>query len=191
MNFSRIVCLLLLSTIVACKTEVNINISRNSNDTRCSKNADKRYKREIVLPQMAEALNNSIPEYKNRFHQSSFSVVNNDPRGFFIYDLSDTTNKIMESGHCIKLIDQHIYHFSPFRYPYDLSHIAYLHDGEVKIFGPVDCTNRGSRLQEVLHYLQKNLADNSNKDILLERVREHRKYGIYYKIDPMAQSLCK
>ena len=156
----------------------------------CPKNTDNLYGRQQTLEQIAELLNDSIPEFKTKWDKGFF-VRNEMPWRFNIYDLTDISNKTsVRDDFCINFINRHVYHVFPDNYSYSFSHIIILEDGKLKIFKSINCKGRADSLDDVLNYLKQNLTDN-NKDEIMDRVRDYRTYGSYHRVDPMASLQCK
>ncbi|MCE7997148.1 MAG: hypothetical protein HEP71_34630 [Roseivirga sp.] len=125
---------------------------------------------------MTDYLNNALPKKANG--NSRFSNSSVQPKGYFIFDLTDTTNATIKSSGHIDFREGHVYHFCPFRIWNSVSHIMILHKGELKIFRALNCDNKGDTVDEVLDYLK---ADYSNQKELLLRVENYRSYGLYRK----------
>jgi hypothetical protein len=149
---------------------------------RCPENSDALYDRKQVLKQLAKILNRSVPEYR---HVSSRGFYVGDERGgkFFVHDLTDPSNKDTSLKDCIDFKNHHIYHFAPIAHHFSLSHIVILEDGKLKVFRSINCKDRGDKLEDVIGYLNQKLMNDKDKDEILDRVRNYRKYGIYVKID--------
>jgi hypothetical protein len=135
----------------------------------CPANSDKLYDRKRIIKQLGKILNKSIPE--NCWRKYGFTESGNSPTGFFIYDLTDTSNKAINSTDCIEFKKNHVYHFAPFDYIFSLSHIAILENGKLKIFKSVNCKDTDDRLKDVVAYLDQRLVNDKNKDEILERVK--------------------
>ncbi|MBF2020329.1 MAG: hypothetical protein IGR93_09560 [Hydrococcus sp. C42_A2020_068] len=159
---------------------------------KCSANSDKLYDRKKTIKQLAKTLNKSIPERKD-VYRTGYDVTEDgkSPAGFFIYDLTDPSNKDITSTGCIEFEKDHIYHFAPFDYAFSLSHIAILENGKLKIFKSINCKDRGDRLEDVIAYVNQKLANDRNKDEILERVKNYRKYGKYFKMDNYSTLVCQ
>jgi len=155
----------------------------------CSANSDKLYDRKKVIKQLGKILSKSIPE--NVWGKYGVTESGNSPAGFFIYDLTDTSNKAINSTDCIEFKDNHIYHFAPFDYAFSLSHIVILENGKLKIFKSMNCKDRGDRLEDVIAYLNQKLANDKNKDEILGRVKNYKKYGKYFKTDNYSTLVCQ
>lgn len=156
---------------------------------KCDANSDKLYDRKKVIKQLAEILNKSIPE--NVWGKYGVSKSGDSPSGFFIHDLTDTSNKSYSSTSCIEFKNYHVYHFAPFDYAFSLSHIVILEDGRLKVFKSINCKDRGDKLEDVIAYLSQKLANDKNKDEILERVKNYRKYGKYFKMDNYSTLICQ
>jgi len=154
----------------------------------CSANADKLYDRKKTIKQLGKILNKSIPE--NRWGKYGVTDDGNRPAGFIIHDLTDITNRGYPST-CIEFKEGHIYHFVPWDYTFSLSHLAVLENGKLKIFKSINCKDRGDRLEDVIAYVNQKLANDRNKDEILERVKNYRKYGKYFKMDNYSTLVCQ
>lgn len=155
----------------------------------CLVNSDKLYDRKRMIKQLGKALNKSVPE--NVWGKYGVTDNGNSPAGFFIFDLTDPSNKDITSTGCIEFKRDHIYHFAPFDFAFSLSHIAVLENGKVKIFKSINCQDRGDKLEEVIAYLNQKLANDKNKDEILERVKNYKKYGKYFKMDNYSTLVCQ
>jgi hypothetical protein len=157
------------------------SLSRENNIEKCKENPDNLYNRQKILEQLANLLSSSIPKYKKYF--PDFYVENESAGGFFIYDLTDISNKDISTTDCIKFQNNHVYHFSPYYIPFSFSHILILEDGNLKIFKSINCEGKGDRLEDVVTYLNEKLKDDKNKDEIISRVKNYRKYGSYWTDD--------
>jgi hypothetical protein len=157
----------------------------------CKNNSDDLYNREKIFKQLADLLNNSIPEYKANLG-FGFEVKNEEPVGFGIYDLTDTSNKYLDKNDCINFINEHIYNVFPFFHPFSFNHIIILEDGVLTNFNSVNCLDRGNAIKEVSDYLNLKISDNnSNKETLLERVKNYRQFGKYVRACAMSRLRCE
>lgn len=147
----------------------------------CSESPDKLYNRLKVLEQLADILNESVPEYV-KVGNPRFAVKNERGNLFFVYDLTDPSNNPSLTA-CIDFKNNHIYHFAPLEFNFSYSHILILEDGKLKVFRSIDCWNRGDKLEDVISYVSKKLENNKNKDEIIERVKNFRKYGKYFQLD--------
>ena len=159
---------------------------------KCSANSDSLYNRKKVIKSLAKILSKSIPERK-RTYGTGYGITEseNSPAGFFIYDLTDTSNRDITSTGCIEFRENHIYHFAPFDYAFSLSHIVILENGNLKVFKSINCKDRGDKLEDVIAYLNKKLANDKNKDEILERVENYKQYGKYFKMDNYSTLVCR
>lgn len=158
------------------------DVLQNNAKKRCPANPDALYNREQVLKKFADILNASIPEYQ-RIEKAKFSIRNESGIGFFIYDLSDPSNRAASFKDCVNFMDGHIYHFAPIIRNYSFSHIAVLENKKIKIFRSINCKNRGDSLTSVITYLSPKLADNNDSKAIMDRVKNYRKYGVYMNDD--------
>lgn len=158
----------------------------------CLANSDQLYHRKKVIKQLAKILNKSIPERKD-VYKTGYDITEDDksPAGFFIYDLTDTANKDITSTGCIEFTENHVYHFAPFDYAFSLSHLVILENGNLKVFRSINCKDRGDKIEEVIAYLNQKLANDKNKDEILERVKDYKKYGKYFKMDNYSTLVCQ
>ena len=149
---------------------------------RCDENSDGLYNRREVLERLAAILNDSAPGYKN-FERNGFYVNEDErPRYFFVYDLTDLSNK-GTSLSCVDFKNNHVYHFAAHYIPYSFSHIVILEDGNLKIFKAINCENSRDSLEDVIVYLNQKLKDVANKDEIISRVKDYRKYGSFVTVD--------
>lgn len=155
----------------------------------CKSNLDARYDRGKLLEEFGNILNKTAVNYYNAIYSKKKTSENpkikdNDgrPIGFFVFDLTDTSNKATPLSGCINFIDNHVYHFALINTPYSFSHIAILKGGGLKVFKAINCKN-GDNLEDVVNYLDQFLKDAKDKNDLLDRVKKYRKHGIYSTID--------
>jgi hypothetical protein len=159
---------------------------------RCpAANPDPAYDRRRVLEQLAAVLNDSVPEYR-KVYKAGFGVRDQKGLGFFVYDLTDTSNKGTPLYDCVNFLNRHVYHFAAINLHYSYSHLAFLEDGRVKVFKSVNCPERGGdRIEDVINYLDRALRDDENKREVISRVRDYRKYGLYVGVDPQSALRCE
>lgn len=157
--------------------------STHQDQAACEPNRDVLYNRQQILTHLAEILNKSAPTYR-KYESRGFEVVNDKPRHFFIYDLTDLSNTGTPLGPCVQLLNKHVYHLAPIYLPFSFSHILLLDDGQLKVFRSVNC-NGGDRMEDVLSYLKANLPDNDKKSETLARVQAYRDYGVYATTDDL------
>lgn len=159
---------------------------------RCAENPDKLYSRRDVLERFAAILNASIPEFGKR-RDSKYYVVDERPWAFGVHDLTDPSNVVHPTGaaRCIEFIDNHVYHVVPVLIDYSFSHIIILEGGNLKVFRSINCRGRGETLEDVLEYLRPKLADDKNKDEVINRVINYRQYGRHVAMDNFSGLRCK
>lgn len=170
-----------ISQIKRGNLDKNKKLSGQNMTEKCSPNPDNLYNRQQVLEQLAKILTISIPEYQ-QFDSSGFYVENERGKNFFVQDLTDTSNKQTLQS-CVNFINNHVYHFAPIYLPYSFSHILILEDGNLKIFKSINCVGRGDALEDVINYLNQKLKNDRNKEEVISRVKNYRRYGIYFTID--------
>ena len=168
----------------------NGDLSQKNAFQECRPDPDPRYRRPQILDQMAGILKLSIPK-----DAILYSMLHSDWEGhklrFFVYDLTDPNNIHPEANKrgpildasCIRFLDHHVYHFSPFFIPYSFSHIAFLENGELKVFKVLNCEGKGDSLDDVVAYLEQKLKDDEQKDEVISRVKDYRKFGYYFTVD--------
>jgi hypothetical protein len=150
----------------------------------CLPNSESLYDRRQILNQLAEILNKSVPEDRTILGRKGYHV-NDEGRGvgFFIYDLTNPSNKETTLRDCIEFKNNHIYHFAPISKRHSFSHIVVLEDGNLKVFKSINCKDKGDSLEDVINYVSLKLKDDENKDEILNRIKDYRKYGIYTTVD--------
>ncbi len=149
---------------------------------RCEENSDSLYNRREVLEKLATILNDSAPGYEN-YERNGFYVNDDDrPRYFFVYDLTDLTNK-GTSLSCVDFKNNHVYHFAAHYIPFSFSHIVILEGGNLKVFRAINCENSKDKLGDVIVYLNQKLKDDTSKDKIISRVKDYRKYGSFVTVD--------
>jgi hypothetical protein len=153
-------------------------------NTRCPANSDKLYNRERILGKMIEILNTSVPDYTPKdpgFYITRFGEAG----GFFVYDLTDISNFDIASEQlkCVNFINNHIYHFAPTQGHYSASHILILENGNLKVFKSINCRDSSDQLENVISYLEPKLKDDKNREEILVRLKNYRKYGSYITSD--------
>ena len=146
----------------------------------CPENPDRLYDRQKILDQFDSILKASIPEYVK------YPALTG---GFFIYDLTDPSNKYRsQTPHapaegCINFIDKHVYHFSVVYFPFSKSHIAILENGKPKVFNSINCEDSSDKLEDVVRYTSKMLENDKNRDDVIVRLKNYRRYGFYRTTD--------
>lgn len=180
---------MILIIFISCHTA--FEFSNKKNIQLCSDivyDQDTLYLNDKTVVFLADILNQSIPDtiFKVKFGISDYG----GPTKFFIFDLTDTCNNTFSSNGRIYFINHHVYHFAPYDMPFSYSHIAYFDDGEIKVFRSLNCPEKGNTIDEVIHYLERELVDNSKKIEILFRVKHYRSYGKYLMIDPQSSINC-
>lgn len=150
--------------------------------SNCLPNPDPLYDRPQVMLGLAKILNESIPEYLKANSKGYYTDAENGI-GFFVVDLTNPSNKYVSLGDCVNFINGHVYHVAPLQSAYSLSQIVILEDGRSKVFRSINCPKRGDRLQDVIDYLDSHLANDKQKNQIINRIRHYRKYGYYYSMD--------
>ena len=145
---------------------------------RCKPNPDPLYVRSRVLDELANILNESIPEYSKGVARGFYSD-NERGIGFFVVDLMNPSNKSFTLQDCVDFINGHVYHVAPPDLYYSLSHIVILEEGKLKVFRSVNCPGRGDRLEDVIKAVSAKLSDDKQRNEIIERVRNYRKFGFY------------
>jgi len=163
------------------KMRIQRTAIERSENQKCFENPDPLYNRQKTLEQLAEILNTSV--FGTRKDDFVFDVKNEKPLKFTIFDLTDTSNKGTTLSDCIYLKNNHVYHFAPIEKRYSFSHIVILEDGAIKVFKSINCKGKGDSLEDVINYLNQKLDGDSNKQKILDRVKNYRDYGLYTTID--------
>lgn len=167
------------------KTDDPNDLNKSSNQNkfpRCPVNSDSLYNRQSILEQLADILNTSIPEYK-KANEVEFKAKNERGNLFFVHDLTDPSNKSSLTTVCIDFKDNHVYHFAPLNYDFSYSHIVILENGNLKVFKSINCPLSKDKVEDVIKYLEQKLENDKDKNKIIERVRDYRKYGTYYSSD--------
>src|SRR5215204_3315378 len=149
-----------------------------SGKARCKSNPDSLYVRSRVLSELANVLNESIPEYAKGVPKGFYSDSEN-AIGFFVVDLTNPSNKQATFQDCVNFRNGHVYHVAPHDSYYSLSHIVILEEGNLKVFRSVNCPSRGDRLEDAISYVSAKLAGDKQRDEVVNRVRTYKKYGFY------------
>ena len=154
----------------------------------CSPNPDKTYNRKEVLTQLADTLDSLIPEFRG-YEKNGFSVDNEKPSKFFVYDLFDTLNNTLDRKRCINMIEGHVYHFSAILYQFSFSNILILNNGKMKIFKAVNCVDKGDNIEDVIAYIKTYKI--TQDEAYLNRIKGYRKFGSYLRIDNYVNLRCQ
>jgi hypothetical protein len=155
-----------------------------------SPNSDKLYSRRRVLEQFLATLIYSRPGplaigFPYVFIEESKAV------GFFVYDLTDPSNKQTSLLERVEFKNNHVYHFAHIDAHFSFSNIAILEDGKLKIFKTINCKGKGDSLEDVIVYLNEKLKDDKNKDEIIRRVKNYREYGIYASFNGLSTPQCE
>jgi len=186
---SIIVLMVSMSVNVICQGKNNKageELPKKNTINNCLANSDSLYNRQDMLEKLATILNDTSTHYHNAKYQIKkkldlANVKNERPFGFFVYDLTDDSNGTSLSK-CIEFKNNHIYHFALMDIPYSFNHIVILEGGTLKVFKAINCKD-GDSLENAISYLNQKLKDDKDKDEILNRVRNYRKYGIYSTVD--------
>ncbi len=193
---NRTFCCILFCTIssIANSQEIDRNLNGKSVEREnigCKDNSDDLYDRQQIFNQLADMLNTSIPEYKARLG-FGFRVENEEPVGFGIYDLTDTSNKYLDENDCVNFIEGHVYNVFPIFHPFSFNHVVILESKVLTNFNSINCIDRGNTIEEVFDFLNQKFSNSSpNREAVLERVKNYREFGKYLRIDPLSRVLCK
>jgi hypothetical protein len=153
------------------------------------KNSDKLYSRREILDQFGLIIGNSVSADIERNHPL-YRIEESRAAVFFVYDLTDTTNKQTSLLERIEFKNNHIYHFADIDLPFSFSNIAVLEDGKLKIFKSINCEGKGDSLKDVVSYLTEKLKDDKNKDEIINRVKNYREYGVYASFNGLSTPQC-
>ncbi len=99
---------------------------------------------------------------------------------YFIWDLTDPSNKLTAPGACISFKEGHFYHFSRSYYAASFSHIARLRGGEIEFVDSVNCPSGQAGYVKLLETVAN---DKSVSRKVLKRLKQYRKFGIYSRTD--------
>ena len=177
-------------TFSAVHAQQSLALSKTQNGVgRCKPNPDHLYVRSRVLEELAAILNESIPEYSKGVARGFYSDKEIGI-GFFVFDLTTPGNKSLTLQDCVDFINGHIYHVAPPDSHFSLSHIVILEEGKLKVFRSVNCPSRGDNLEDVIKYVSAKLSHDEQRDEIIDRVRNYRKFGFYGRLHHAA-SICK
>jgi hypothetical protein len=189
--------LMLFLSVLVCSSSYTTSAQQSSQPskkiesakTRCKPNSDPLYVRSRVLGELANVLNESIPEYSKGVPRGFYSDSEN-AIGFFVVDLTNPANKQATFRDCVDFINGHVYHVAPHDSYYSLSQIVILEEGKLKVFRSVNCPPRGDRLEDAISYVSAKFARAKHRDEIMNRVRNYRKYGFYGSLHHAA-SICE
>ena len=142
--------------------------------------SSKLYNKDEVLTELNSILNSSVPEYKS-INEMGFSNTDEGVTiGYTIRDLTDTTNVNKRTpddmGDGIKFVENHFYHFVPVIMSMSYSHIAYLEDGNIKVFKSINCIDKGDDFDEFIAFAKTKLKGNND---VLKNLKNYRDFGEY------------
>lgn len=189
--------LVLFLSVLVCSSSYTTNAQQRSEPAkkiedakvRCKPNPDPLYMRSRVLGELANVLNESIPEYSKGVSKGFYSDSEN-AIGFFVVDLTNPANKQSTFQECVDFINGHVYHVAPEDSYYSLSQIVILEEGKLKVFRSVNCPPRGDRLDDAVRYVSAKLARDKQREEIISRVRNYKKYGFYGSLHHAA-SICE
>lgn len=159
--------------------------------TKVPDNSDKLYDRYKILDSLGRVFVGSISEITWERLFQHFFIEDSRGSGFFVYDLTEPSNKQTSLLERVEFKNNHVYHFALIDAPYSFSNIAVLKNGELKIFRTINCKGKNDSLQDVITYLNKKLKDDENKKEIIDRVKKYRNYGIYAPYDGISEPQCK
>lgn len=143
-----------------------------------------KYESSIIMNKMSEVLNDVNKQFKLKGVLKKYSVLESRPIGFFVFDLTDTTNNT-ESG-IVKFKEGHVYHFAPIKKYVSFSNICVLLKGKIIFFKAINCKNKIDDVQQVVLFVKSNIPSIS-KDII-RRIFEYKRFGSYLVVD---NPICK
>lgn len=156
----------------------------------------KTYDKKDVLRKFNMVLNNSAPEYKKIVDGGFSNMEDGVTIGYTVYDLTDTTNinkKIpTDTITGIEFKEGHFYHFVPAIFSMSFSNIAYLENGNIKIFESINCLDKGTTLDEVMNFAKEKLKGHKDEKAILTNIKNYRQFGNYLTEDNYSLKLdCK
>jgi hypothetical protein len=153
-------------------------------------NEDNLYSRIGILRKFGDLIENQKLKNLKR-NYLAYSFEESRVAGFFIYDLTDPSNRQTSLLERVEFKNNHIYHFADIDLPFSFSNIVILEDGELKIFKAINCKGKGDSLEEIIAYLNKKLKNDKNKDEIIERVKNYREYGVYASFNGLSEPQCE
>lgn len=154
-------------------------------------NSDTMYSRRGVLLDFLETLVHPRRSRVTRGFPNPFVEEGSMAIGFFVYDLTDPSNKQTSLLERIEFRNNHVYHFAHIDLPFSFSNIAVLEDGKLKIFKSINCKGKGDSLEDVIGYLNEKLKNDKNKDEIIKRVKNYREYGVYVSLNGLSTPQCE
>lgn len=158
-------------------------LNNNCGSNTYTKSKD--YNRNEVLKEFNIVLNELAPEYSTIIEGGFSNTEEGVPIGYSIYSLNDPNNysKVPYEDNNIIFMEGHFYHFAPVLRLISYSQIAYLENGNVKIFKALNCLDRGNSIYEVVEFANEKLKGHSNKAEIIERIKNYRQFGRYHSED--------
>ena len=160
-------------------------------DKEIPESSDKLFDRWKVLNQFSDVLRNSISEKMQEQISWRFLTEESRASGFFVWDLTEPTNKQTSLLERVEFKNNHVYHFAFIDLPFSFSNIAVLKDGKMKIFKAINCKNKGDSLEDAITYLNEKLKSDKNKDEIIKRVKNYREYGVYVPFNNLSEPQCE
>ncbi|HEX8738119.1 MAG TPA: hypothetical protein VF721_22485 [Pyrinomonadaceae bacterium] len=158
--------------------------------TKIPDNSDKLYDRYKVLDALGRVFAAAISkETWGRLFQHFF-IEESRGNGFFVYDLTEPSNKQTSLLERVEFKNNHVYHFALIDLPFSFSNIVVLEDGKLKIFKTVNCKGKGDSMKDVIAYLNGKLKNDKNKDEIIKRVKNYREYGVYASFKGLSAPQC-
>lgn len=155
-----------------------------------SENSDSLYEGKYPIQEFSYILNDAISGYE-KFFYNGFYFERRTAIGFFVYDLTDPNNRQTSLDEGVRFIKNHVYHFAPIDLPWSHSFIAVLGDDDMKVFKAVNCKGKGDSLKDVIAYVSEKLKNDNNKNAVIERLKNYRKYGVYASFNGISEPQCK
>ncbi|MEZ5306100.1 MAG: hypothetical protein R2684_03025 [Pyrinomonadaceae bacterium] len=163
-----------------------------NSDKKIPENSDKLYNRDEVLGRFSDVLKNSLSE--KALNQLSpfvlFLTEESRANGFFVWDLTEPSNRQISLLERVEFKNNHVYHFAFIDLPFSSSNIAVLEGGTLRIFNAIDCEGKGYSLNDVVTYLNEKLKNDNNRDLIVSRVKNHRQYGVYSSFEGLSKVQC-
>lgn len=160
-------------------------------DKKVPENADKRFHRGKILSEFSKVIRDSVSENAEGQFSWWFPVEESRANGFFVYDLTDPENKQTSLLERVEFRQDHVYHFALIDAPFSFSNIAIIEDGGLKIFRAINCEKKGDSVDDVIAYLKQKFENDRNRDEIIRRVKDYRKYGVYSPADGISEPQCK
>jgi hypothetical protein len=160
-------------------------------DKEIPENSDRLYDRWQVLNQFSDVLKSSVSEKVKEQFSWRFFIEESRANGFFVYDLTEPTNKQTSLLERVEFKNNHVYHFAFIDLPFSFSNIAFLEDGKLKIFKSINCAGKGESLKDIISYLNEKLKTDNKKNETIMRVKNYRSYGVYASFNGLTMPQCE